>query len=55
MINAVRLAVFWGLLAFLPVPFAFSQNNNHPEDDKTPVTDRQLAVMMFVDYGRSYG
>jgi hypothetical protein len=24
-------------------------------DSKTPVSDRQLAVMMFVDYGRSYG
>ena len=25
------------------------------DDDKTAVTDRQLSVMMFVDYGRSYG
>jgi hypothetical protein len=25
------------------------------EDAKAPVTDRQLSVMMFVDYGRSYG
>lgn len=25
------------------------------KDDKAPVTDRQLSVMMFVDYGRSYG
>lgn len=25
------------------------------KDDKAPVTDRQIAVMMFVDYGRSYG
>lgn len=24
-------------------------------DEKTPMNDRQLSVMMFVDYGRSYG
>lgn len=34
---------------------AFSQKADTAPDDKTPVTDRQLSVMMFVDYGRSYG
>ena len=34
---------------------AFSQDKSFPQGDETPVTDRQLAVMMFVDYGRSHG
>lgn len=34
---------------------AFSQDNALTLEDRTPVTDGQLAVMLFVDYGRSYG
>lgn len=33
----------------------FPQKAETTSDDKTPVTDRQLSVMMFVDYGRTYG
>lgn len=35
--------------------FLFLHEAETTSEDKTPVTDRQLSVMMFVDYGRTYG
>lgn len=55
MINIVKSALLLSLIASLPAQPAFPQNEAPPKDDQTPVTDRQLAVMMYVDYGRSYG
>ena len=33
----------------------FSVSSAQSQEAAKPVTDRQIAVMMFVDYGRSYG
>jgi hypothetical protein len=49
MINAVRTA-----LAFAAIAFACT-GQSLASDGNEPVTDRQIALMMFVDYGRSYG
>lgn len=47
--RALGLALAGCLLAL------FLSQPSLADDDKTAVTDRQLSVMMFVDYGRSYG
>jgi hypothetical protein len=53
--KIVQLTVLAGLITSLSSTLAFSQDESTSQGDKTPVTDRQLAVMMFVDYGRSCG
>lgn len=53
--KTVKLVAASILLTCLLIGSSFSQDNNSDKSDPTPVTDRQLAVMMFVDYGRSYG
>lgn len=47
--REARLAISVIILTLLLIPRAWSQ------DGKEPVTDRQIALLMFVDYGRSYG
>lgn len=53
--KTVKLIVCGVLLTCLSIESAFSQADSSDQSDQTPVTDRQLAVMLFVDYGRSYG
>lgn len=53
--KLVPFAVFIGLLVSLSTASPSFQDQVKSPIDNTPVTDRQLAVMMFVDYGRSYG
>jgi|JI9StandDraft_2_1071091.scaffolds.fasta_scaffold03580_9 hypothetical protein len=55
MFKTTQVPLLVGLFALLFTLSAFSQKSDTAPDDKTPVTDRQLSVMMFVDYGRSYG
>ncbi len=49
MMHAVRTS-----LALAAIAFA-STGQSIASDANAPVTDRQIALMMFVDYGRSYG
>jgi hypothetical protein len=55
MFKTSKLQSIVCLFALFFTQTAFSQNADTIPNDKTPVTDRQLSVMMFVDYGRSYG
>lgn len=50
-----KVPLLVGLFALFVTQSAFSQKAGTTPEDQTPVTDRQLSVMMFVDYGRSYG
>jgi hypothetical protein len=55
MFKTTKVLLLVCLIASFFTQSAFSQRADTTSDDKTPVTDRQLSVMMFVDYGRSYG
>lgn len=55
MMKSVQYAMQVGLLVSLSAAAACAQDESSSQGDKTPVTDRQLAVLLFVDYGRSYG
>jgi hypothetical protein len=48
----MRILVAGAIVALLAILTALLTGAS---DEKTPVNDRQLSVMMFVDYGRSYG
>lgn len=60
MIKSAHWAILLGLVAVIPTQLALSlypsgQQKPAVETNATSVTDRQIAVMMFVDYGRGYG
>ncbi|MCU0720622.1 MAG: hypothetical protein MUC83_13015 [Pirellula sp.] len=55
MFTATKVPLLVCLFALFFTQSAVSQEADTTQGDKTPVTDRQLSVMMFVDYGRSYG
>jgi hypothetical protein len=55
MFSTTKVPLLACLFALLFAPSLFLQKGETTSDDKTPVTDRQLSVMMFVDYGRTYG
>lgn len=55
MIKTIQIAVVSSLLMPLSSGTSWGQDQINAQEDKTPVTDRQLSVMMFADYGRSYG
>ncbi len=55
MLTATKVPLLVCLFALFFTQSAVSQDADATQGDKTPVTDRELSVMMFVDYGRSYG
>lgn len=55
MFTTTKVPLLACLFALLFAPSHFLQKGETTSDDKTPATDRQLSVMMFVDYGRTYG
>ena len=50
MMKSVQFALLVGLLASLSAAPAFAQDESDSQGNKTPVTDRQLAVLTFVDW-----
>jgi hypothetical protein len=49
MTNALKVVLASAAIAFACIGQSFASDAN------APVSDRQIALMMFVDYGRSYG
>lgn len=55
MFTTTKVPLLVCLVALLFAPSLFLQKTETTSEDKSTVTDRQLSVMMFVDYGRTYG